>query len=84
MVEGEAQDKEPVWPEPERETRDRSQDREMTDIGWSRTFEMQKVSLDGYKNYLVNTGCNRMSGIFGCGARVRFWNILIVLRYLIF
>ena len=27
-------DREPVWPEMQRETGDRSQDREMTDIGW--------------------------------------------------
>jgi len=28
------EDSEPVWPEMQRETGDRSQDREMTDIGW--------------------------------------------------
>ena len=28
------EDSEPVWPEMQRETGDRSQDRAMTDIGW--------------------------------------------------
>ena len=35
---------EPVWPEMQRETGDRSQDREMTDIGWEQE-KLHSLSL---------------------------------------